>query len=99
MGQQRQAMVPIDDIRAAVDLLEEAAANGEITQEEAARRINNCRRAVTLRDLWKASGKRAGARRRSDWYDIRDTTFSMLAFLVMIMLATAFVTWAVARTN
>jgi hypothetical protein len=92
-GKKSPDLVNLADIRAAVAALEEAHAAGRIGDKEAARRINDCRRAVTPRDLWKASGHRAGNRRRSDWADIRSTAFGLTILLIMIVLGVWLVTW------
>ena len=82
----RPALVELSDIRAAVLAIEDDLARGRISAAEAAKRINNCKRAVTPRELWKASGGRAGARKRSDWHDIRKTVFGA-AFLLVLAVA------------
>lgn len=79
----KTVLVELDDIRAAVRALEDEAAAGTLSQEEAHRRINDSKRAVTPRDLYRASGGRAGSRRRSDWYDIRRTAFAAVLLLVL----------------
>ncbi len=88
----RQALVELADIRAAVRALEDAAAAGLINQAEASKRINDCRRAVTPRELWKASGGRAGSKKRSDWWDIRKTVFGATFLLVLAVLGVWMVT-------
>lgn len=88
----KTVLVELDDIRAAVRALEEEAAAGTISQEEALRRINDSKRAVTPRELFKASGGRAGSRGRSDWYDIRRTAFAAALLLVLAALGVWIVT-------
>ncbi len=79
----KTALVALTEIHTAVSALEEAAQRGAMSADEAARRINASRRAVTPRELWKASGGRAGAKRRSDWQDIRKTAFGAIFLLVL----------------
>lgn len=79
----KTVLVDLDDIRAAVTALESDAAAGTLPADEAAKRINDSKRAVTPRELWKASGGRAGARKRSDWHDIRKTVFGVSLMLVL----------------
>jgi hypothetical protein len=50
---------------------------------------------VTPRDLWKATGRRAGSRRRSDWGDILRTAFGLVSLLIMIILGVWLVTFSV----
>lgn len=88
----KTVLVELADIRAAVSALQDDAAGGKIAAEEARRRINDSRRAVTPRDLWKASGGRAGARQRSDWFDIRNTVLSAIFLLVLAALGMWIVT-------
>jgi hypothetical protein len=88
-------LVTREEIRAAVGKLEQRRAAGEISEADVARRINDCRRAVTPRDLWKASGGLAGDRRRSDWWDIRRTVLGLLLLLVLAALGMWLVTWTV----
>jgi hypothetical protein len=92
-------LVALADIRAAVAALEADLAAGRIGAEEAARRINNCRRAVTPRELWRASGHRAGSRRRSDWAEIRSMVFNLTALVIMLVLGVWLVTWALAQLH
>jgi hypothetical protein len=80
-------------IRAAIGALEQRRAAGEISEADVVRRINDCRRAVTPRDLWKASGGLAGDRRRSDWWDIRRAVGGLLLLFVLAALAMWLVTW------
>lgn len=82
----KTVLVDLDDIRSAVHALEADAERGTISADEARRRINESRRAVTPRELYKASAGRAGARRRSDWYDIRRTFFAAIFLLVLAAL-------------
>lgn len=88
----RTVLVELDDIRVAVKALEADAERGAISTAEASRRINQCRRAVTPRELWKASGGRAGTRKRSDWYDIRRTILAAIFLLVLAALGMWIVT-------
>ncbi len=71
-------MVNLADVHQAVRELEAAAATGDISPTEASSRINAAKRAVTPRELWKASGGRAGANKRSDWPDIRKTVLAII---------------------
>ena len=48
---------------------------------------------MTPRELWKASGGRAGAKKRSDWQDIRKTVFGVLLLLVLVVLGVLIVTY------
>ncbi|MDQ3054774.1 MAG: hypothetical protein M3R66_13455 [Actinomycetota bacterium] len=79
----RTALVELSDIHAAVRALEQDAERGTISAGEASTRINDSKRAVTPRELWKASGGRAGAKKRSDWQDIRKTAFAAVFLLVL----------------
>jgi hypothetical protein len=91
---ERQAeLVSRDEIQTAIGLLEQRRAAGHISESEVARRINDCRRAVTPRDLWKASGGLAGERRRQDWWDIRRTAAAFLLIIVLAALGMWLVTW------
>lgn len=90
----RPKFVTLDEIRSAVAALEREQADGRLAEPEVSRRINDCRRAVTRRDLWKASGGQAGSRRRSDWADIRSTVFHLVSLLIMIALGVWLATWS-----
>jgi hypothetical protein len=93
MADPQPQLVTREQIRTAVGALEERRATGMIDEADAARRINDCRRAVTPRDLWKASGGLAGDRRRQDWWDIRRTVAGLLILLVLAALGMWLVTW------
>ena len=93
MAQPQPQLVTQEQIRAAIGALEERRAAGEISEPDVARRINDCRRAVTPRDLWKASGGLAGDRRRADWWDIRRAVGALLLLFVLAALGMWLVTW------
>lgn len=79
----KAVLVDLSDIHAAVEALEADAQRGTISEAEARKRVSDSKRAVTPRELWKASGGRAGARKRSDWDDIRNTVFGATFLLVL----------------
>ncbi|HZB49557.1 MAG TPA: hypothetical protein VE547_10730 [Mycobacteriales bacterium] len=93
MAERQPELVTPEQIRAAVGQLEQRRAAGMLTETELARRVNDCRRAVTPRDLWKASGGLAGDRRRQDWWDIRRAVAGLLFILVLAALGMWLVTW------
>lgn len=88
----KTALVELSDIHTAVSALQADAERGTISTDEAGRRINASKRAVTPRELWKASGGRAGAKKRSDWQDIRKTVFAAIFLLVLAALGMWIVT-------
>ncbi|HVQ93618.1 MAG TPA: hypothetical protein VMU51_21455 [Mycobacteriales bacterium] len=49
------------EVWTAIRAIEAEHAAGTISTADAERRIDQCRRAVTRRDLWKASGGKAGS--------------------------------------
>lgn len=73
----------LEEIRAAVNALNRDEAEGRLSAAEATRRINGCRSSVTKRDLWKASGKRGGSRKRSDWKDIRGAVYGLVFLFIL----------------
>lgn len=93
MTEKQPPMVTAEQIRAAVAALERRRAAGEISEPEVVRRITDCRRSVTPRDLWRASGGLAGDRRRSDWRDVRRAVGGLLLVFVLAALAMWLVTW------
>jgi hypothetical protein len=94
VAERQPELVSREQIRAAVAALEQRRAAGEISDADVARRVNDCRRAVTPRDLWRASGGLAGAPRRGDWWDVRRTVGTLLFILVLCALGAWLVTWA-----
>ena len=86
-------MVDRSEIHRAVNDLEAAEASGAISSAEASSRINAAKRAVTPRELWKASGGRAGAKKRSDWPDIRKTVLGIVLLLVLVAIGVWIVTY------
>jgi len=79
----KTVLVDLAAIHHAVEALEADAERGTIPEAEARKRINDSKRAVTPRELWKASGGRAGSSKRSDWQDIRKTVFGATFLLVL----------------
>jgi hypothetical protein len=89
VAERQPRLVTQEEIRAAVGKLEQRRAAGEISEADVARRINDCRRAVTPRDLWKASGHRTGSRERADKAEIRRSIrlqLAIVAFAIIIMM-------------
>lgn len=81
------ALISLDQQQDAVQALNAAYEAGEIGQEELRLRLARVHRAVTPRDLWKASGHRAGSRRRSDWREIRRAVRLQIAIIAFAALA------------
>jgi uncharacterized membrane protein len=84
----RPEILSLEDQRRAERLLKEAFARGELDKDECSRRMGLVYRAVTPRDLWKASGHRAGSPKRSDraelWRAVR-LQIAIVAFAIVIM--------------
>lgn len=94
MPRQLDMVTPVQ-VRDAVASIEAEVSAGTLSREAADRRIAACRRAVTPRDLWKATGGRAGARRRQDWADRRRTAVVLVSLLVFCALLVWLVIWAI----
>ena len=79
----------LQDIHEADRLLRQAYEAGEMDQEELRIRRGRIYAAVTPRELWKASGHRAGSRERSDkadlWRSLR-LQLAIVVFAAVIML-------------
>jgi anti-sigma-K factor RskA len=86
-GQPR--LISLDEKHEAHRRLQQALAAGELDEAEYKRRLGRVYQAVTPRELWKASGHRAGSRRRSDraelWRAAR-LQIAIVAFAVLIMI-------------
>jgi hypothetical protein len=74
-------LITLDEQHEAMRLLREAVDSGAMSRDEFNRRMARIHRAVTPRDLWKATGHRAGSRRRSDWREIRRAIWLQVAIL------------------
>lgn len=72
-------LITLDEQHEAIRLLREAVDSGAMSDDEFNRRMARVHRAVTPRDLWKASGHRAGSKRRSDWREIRRAVWLQVA--------------------
>jgi uncharacterized membrane protein len=82
-------LITLDEQHEAIRLLREALDSGAMSREEFDRRLGRVHRAVTPRDLWKATGHRAGSRRRSDWHEIRRAIWlqaGIIGFAALVML-------------
>jgi anti-sigma-K factor RskA len=79
----------LEEIHEADRLLRQAYEAGEMDQEEFRRRRGLVYAAVTPRELWKASGHRAGSRDRADkaelWRSLR-LQLAIVVFAAVIML-------------
>jgi hypothetical protein len=82
-------LVSLDEKHQTHRLLQQALAAGELDEAEYKRRLGRVYQAVTPRDLWKASGHRAGSRRRSDRAEIWRAArlqIAIVAFAALIMI-------------
>jgi hypothetical protein len=81
-------LISLQDKHEADRLLQQALAAGEIDREEYKRRLGKAYAAVTPRELWKATGHRAGSPERADkdviWRSVR-LQLAIVAFAVVIM--------------
>ena len=83
-----QKLISLQDKHDADRLLHEAYAAGEFDREELKRRLGKVYAAVTPRELWKASGHRAGSRERADKAEIKRSVrlqLAIVAFAAVIM--------------
>jgi hypothetical protein len=84
-------LISLQDKHDADRLLQQAYAAGEIDREELKRRLGRVYAAVTPRELWKATGHRAGSRERSDKADIWRSLRLQLAIVVFAAIIMMFV--------
>ena len=86
-----QKLISLQDKHDADRLLHEAYAAGEFDREELKRRLGRVYAAVTPRELWKATGHRAGSRERADKAEIRKSIRLQLAIVVFAAVIMLFV--------
>jgi hypothetical protein len=82
-------LISLQDKHDADRLLQQAYIAGEIDLEELKRRRGKVYASVTPRELWKASGHRAGSRERADKAEIKRSIrlqLAIVAFAVVIMM-------------
>ena len=84
-------LISLQDKHDADRLLHQAYAAGEIDQEELRRRRGRVYAAVTPRELWKATGHRAGSRERADKADLWRSLRLQLAIVVFAAVIMMFV--------
>jgi hypothetical protein len=84
-------LISLQDKHDADRLLHQAYAAGQMDEEELKRRRGRVYAAVTPRDLWKASGHRAGSRGRADKADIWRSLRLQLAIVVFAAVIMMFV--------
>ena len=86
-------LISLQDKHEADRLLQQALAAGEIDQAEFKRRRGKAYAAVTPRELWKATGHRAGSPERADkadlWRSFR-LQLAIVAFAAVIMVVVLF---------
>ena len=82
-------LISLQDKHDADRLLQQAYAAGELDEEELRRRRGRVYAAVTPRELWKATGHRAGSPERADkaliWRSVR-LQLAIVAFAAVIMI-------------
>jgi hypothetical protein len=84
-------LISLRDKHDADRLLHQAYAAGELDEEELKRRLGRVYAAVTPRELWKATGHRAGSRARADKADIWRSVRLQLAIVVFAVIIMMFV--------
>jgi hypothetical protein len=84
-------LISLQDKHDADRLLQRAYEAGEIDREELKRRRGRVYAAVTPRELWKATGHRAGSRRRADRAEIRKAVRLQVAIVVFAAVIMLFV--------
>ncbi len=84
-------LISLQDKHDADRLLQQAFAAGEIDHEELKRRRGRVYAAVTPRELWKATGHRAGSRERADKADLWRSLRLQLAIVVFAAVIMMFV--------
>jgi Domain of unknown function (DUF1707) len=84
-------LISLQDKHDADRLLQQAYAAGEMDREEFKRRRGRVYAAVTPRELWKATGHRAGSRERADKAEIRRSIRLQLAIVVFAAVVMLFV--------
>jgi uncharacterized protein DUF1707 len=89
-------LISLDDKHAAERRLRDAFAAGELDEAELKRRVGRVYQAVTPRELWKASGHRAGSPVRQDGAQIRKALRLQVAIVVFAAVAMVFVLWGTA---
>ena len=84
-------LISLQDKHDADRLLRQAYAAGQMDEEELRRRRGRVYAAVTPRELWKATGHRAGSRARADKADIWRSVRLQLAIVVFAVIIMMFV--------
>ena len=84
-------LISLRDKHDADRLLHQAYAAGEMDEAELKRRLGRVYAAVTPRELWKATGHRAGSRARADKADIWRSVRLQLAIVVFAVIIMMFV--------
>ena len=84
-------LISLQDKHDADRLLHQAYAAGEMDEDEFKRRRGRVYAAVTPRELWKASGHRAGSRERADKAEIGRSIRLQLAIVVFAAVIMLFV--------
>jgi hypothetical protein len=90
-GQPR--LISLDEKHDAHRRLQQALAAGELDEAEYKRRLGRVYQAVTPRELWKASGHRAGSRRRSDRAELWRAARLQIAIVLFAALIMIVVLW------
>jgi Domain of unknown function (DUF1707) len=86
-------VVELREKHAAHGLLQAALRDGDLDEREYLRRRDRVYQAVTPRDLWKASGGRAGSKRRSDWRMIRKSIMLQVWIVLFAAIAMLLILW------
>jgi hypothetical protein len=95
-GDEQPKLIALDDKHAAERLLLAAFDAGELDEAELKHRLGRVYQAVTPRELWKASGHRAGSPARADLGELRRAVRLQVAIVVFAIVAMVFVLWGTA---
>lgn len=92
-------MVSLDDKRAAERILLDAMRAGELQDNDYHDAVDRVRHAVTPRDLWKATGGRAGSPKRADRAELEKAIRLQVAIVIFAILAMLVVLWGTILWN
>ena len=96
---QAPTMVSLEDKRAAEQIMLEALRAGEVSEDDYHRAVGLVRQAVTPRDVWKATGGRAGSPKRADRAELGKAIRLQVAVVIFAILAMLLVLWGTILWN
>jgi len=92
-SEEATSLVSLEEQWLAIELMRRAAELGEIPEATLQKRLTAVWRSNTPHELWRATGGRAGQKRRGDWPEWRRAAYLVAAIVPLAVLSLWIIAW------